>query len=101
MNPDTLKLIAQGGAGVIAATTDSPLGVVALCSCIVFLFGVLGKVALELLRRGDKAHADIVALWAQRFTDSESRAEEWRALAHEEHSVTKDAVTVAKGKAQP
>jgi hypothetical protein len=63
------------------------------------LFAALGKVALELLRRGDKAHADIVALWAERLEDSEARADEWRQLAHEERDVTGQAVSIAAGNA--
>jgi hypothetical protein len=84
---------------MLAAVADQPYIVTALATCVGVLFAALGKVALELLRRGDQAHADIVALWQQRLMDSEARAEEWRALALEEHGVTKDAVDVAKARA--
>lgn len=70
--------------------------VTALSAAVSVLFGVLGKVALELLKRGDKAHAEIVAQWEARLRDSEHRAEEWRALALAESQTTQDAVTVAK-----
>lgn len=92
---------------ILAATTDSPYITTLLVGAISFLFTVVGKVGLELLKRSDKAHAeivaqyeqrilDVVAQWKERLEESERRGDEWRDLARAEHSVTKDAVDVAK-----
>jgi hypothetical protein len=45
---------------IIAATADNPYIVVALCGAVSTLFVALGKVALTLLDRSDKAHAELV-----------------------------------------
>lgn len=46
---------------IIAQTADNPYIVVALCGAVSVLFGALGKVALTLLNRSDKAHAELIA----------------------------------------
>lgn len=55
----TLRMHPFFGA-IIAATTDNPFIITALCGAVSVLFGALTKVALELMRRTDKAHAEIV-----------------------------------------
>ena len=80
------------GSNVVA----EPYIVTLLIGGIAALFGALGKVALELLKRGDRAHAEIVAQWEARLQDSENRCEEWRQLALAEHTTTREAVDAVK-----
>lgn len=81
---------------MFAAITDQSYVISTLVAAVSFLFAALGKVALELIKRGDRAHEEIIEQWRLRLVDSEARAEEWRNLAIEEYRVAEEAVKMAK-----
>ncbi len=85
-------------AAVIAVGTDNGYIITAAFGAIAVLFGALGKIALELLKRTDAAHAREIALYQLWLEEERKRGDEWRQLAHAERDVTSEAVSVAAKK---
>src|SRR5436189_1428490 len=80
---------------ILAATSDNPYIVVALCGAVSVLFGALGKVALVLLERTDKSHAELIASVLKSHLEELAAKDEIitaMARAHMEALAGKDAI---------